>query len=74
MPQIGVANWDFTLDREGNPMLLEVNLKGAGVWVFEMAHGTGVFGENTADILKWLHFIKKVKPKDRKKYKFGNII
>ncbi len=54
IPQVGCINWDFTIDESGEPLLIEANLRGGGIWLFEMAHGTGPFGENTAEILKWI--------------------
>lgn len=72
MPQIGVINWDFTIDENKNPVLIEANINGGSIWLFEMAHGVGAFGENTGDILKWLKKMKKMSPKQRMKHLFGN--
>lgn len=71
VPQLGVINWDFTLNQDGNPVLIEANIMGGSIWLFEMAHGCGIFGEKTPEILRWLRKIKSVRPKDRKKFKFG---
>ena len=71
IPQIGVVNWDFTLNQNGEPVLIEANIMGGSVWLFEMAHGCGIFGERTPEILRWLRKIKNAKPKDRKKFRFG---
>lgn len=73
IPSIGVINWDMTIDEDGNPVLIESNVDGGGVWIFQMAHGKGVFGELTPEILNWLNLMKKTKYKDRNKYLFGNI-
>ena len=58
VPQIGCCNWDFTIDITGTPMLIEANMnngkQGGGIWLIEMAHGVGAFGDNTAEILQWL--------------------
>ena len=53
-PRIGVVNWDFTIDDENTPVLIEANLNGGSIWMTEMANGCGAFGDDTADILKWL--------------------
>ena len=71
IPQIGVVNWDFTIDAEGDPLLIEANLSGGGIWVFQMAHGKGVFGENTEEILQWISRMQRLKKEDRSKYRFG---
>ena len=72
MPQIGVINWDFTIDKDGNPVLIEANINGGSIWLFEMAHGVGAFGENTKDILKWLNKIKKMNSTQRMEHLFGS--
>lgn len=71
VPNIGVINWDMTIDEDGNPVLIEANINGGGIWVFQEAHGKGPFGEDTEEILQWLKFMKNVKYADRKKYLFG---
>lgn len=73
IPQLGCINWDFTLDFNGIPVLIEANCFGAGVWLFEMAHGKGVFGDKTPEILRWLRLMKKTKASERKKFAFGEI-
>ena len=72
IPQVGVINWDFTIDKEGNPVLIEANINGGSVWLFEMAHGVGAFGDKTADILKWLNKMNKISPNQRMKHLYGN--
>lgn len=69
--QIGCINWDFTIDKSGQPVLIEANFLGGGIWVFQMAHGCGVFGERTAEILKWIKVMKKTKNSERHKYSLG---
>lgn len=73
VPQIGVVNWDFTIDTDGEPILIEANLNGGSVWLPQMAHGVGAFGENTEEVLEWLRFMKKLKKKDRTFYVAGLI-
>ena len=73
MPQIGCVNWDFTIDENEIPVLIEANLKCGSIWLIEMAHGTGAFGENTAEILKWLNFMNHQNAENLKHYQFGRM-
>ena len=71
LPAIGVINWDMTLDESGQPVLIEANVNGGSIWLFQMAHGCGVFGERTLEILRWLHKMNETKYSDRAQYYFG---
>lgn len=75
IPQVGVVNWDFTIDENGEPLLIEANIndgKRAGsIWLSEMPHGRGPFGDNTKEVLRWLRMMKKLSKKERYKYQFG---
>jgi len=73
VPQIGVVNWDFTIDENGIPVLIEANIKGGSVWLPQMAHGVGAFGDRTEEVLQWLRFMKKLKPSERKAYVGGKM-
>lgn len=73
LAELGVINWDFTIDSNGEPVLIEANVNGGGIWIFQMAHGKGPFGENTPEILKWLSFMNRTKFEEREKYSFGKI-
>lgn len=73
LAELGVINWDFTIDSTGEPVLIEANVNGGGIWIFQIAHGKGPFGENTPEILKWLSFMNKTKFEEREKYSFGKI-
>ncbi len=73
LPQIGVINWDFTLNEEGRPVLIEVNLTSGGIWIFQMPHGRSAFGDRTEEILTWIGKMEKLPPHERRKYMFGNI-
>jgi hypothetical protein len=72
MPQIGISNWDLTIDPEGNIVLIEGNLQFGGVRLAQMACGLPAFGEHTAEMLQWLQKIKKMSPSERNKHAFGN--
>lgn len=66
LPQIGTYNWDFTIDENGEPVLIEANVNDGSIWLIEMAHGKGAFGDNTKDILKWIRKMKSLKISERK--------
>ena len=71
IPQIGVVNWDFTIDAAGDPVLIEANVQNGSVWLPQMAHGVGAFGHRTAEVLQWLRFMKKQKPCNRSRFVGG---
>lgn len=71
IPQVGCINWDFTIDEYGNPLLIEGNMHYGSIWLIEMAHGCGAFGQNTPDVLKWIRLCKKLPPKERINYAYG---
>lgn len=75
VPQIGCVNWDITLDKDGEPTLIEANMpngrQGGAIWLIEIAHGRGAFGENTAEVLRWLRWMKKQPYSSWEKYEFG---
>lgn len=73
MPQIGVINWDFTINDNGEPVLIEANLRNGSIWFIQMSHGKGIFGEKTAEVLQWMKQMKKCKATERYKYEFGKM-
>lgn len=72
LPTIGVINWDMTLDEEGNPVLIGANVNGGSIWLFQMAHGCGVFGDKTPEILRWIGKMDKLNYEDRQMHHFGD--
>ena len=73
IPQIGVINWDFTINQEGEPVLIEANVNGGSIWLIEMAHGCGVFGDKTEEILQWLKLMNATPETERYRYAFGKM-
>ena len=73
IPQVGVINWDFTIDSNGEPILIEANMNGGSIWLMEMAHGCGVFGDLAEEVLQWLRFVNTLPMTERKKYSFGKM-
>lgn len=49
----GFIGWDFIVDNDGNPKIMEYNLKGPGVLYYQYANGP-LFGKYTDDIVKIL--------------------
>ena len=63
IPQAGVINWDFTIDESGDPVLIEANIKNdnssGSIWLPQMAHGKGAFGNDIEKVLKYIKRAKK---------------
>lgn len=59
-PRVGCINWDLTLDENENVILIEANMRGGGIWLPQMAHGKGSFGDNTERILEIVRNNKKL--------------
>ncbi len=72
LPTVGVINWDMTINEAGTPILIEANVNGGGIWIFQMAHGKGVFEERTEEILRWIGKMDHLKYAIRKKHHFGD--
>ncbi len=73
VPQLGVYNWDFTINTDGDPVLIEANTEAGSIWMAQMSHGCGVFGDLTSDVLSWTGKMKRLKKSKRKEFAFGNI-
>ena len=54
VPQLGIISWDLTLGKNGEVILIESNIGGGSIWLAQIAHGCGIFEENTASILQYL--------------------
>ena len=54
VPQIGIVHWDFTIDHKGMPVLIEANMRYGGAWVIHIAHGIGIFRDDTIEILEYI--------------------
>ena len=70
IPQVSIVNWDFTINESGEPVLIEANMKNdvqsGSIWLPQMAHGKGAFGDNTAKVLKFISKTKKLPYSKRK--------
>lgn len=47
LPQIKMISWDWAIDTEDMPVLIEINISGQSVWFPQMLNGESVFGEYT---------------------------
>ena len=73
IPQVGCINWDFTINESGEPVLIEGNIGGGSIWLAEMAHGCGVFGERTPEVLRWVKLCESLPQSERYKYAHGRM-
>ena len=64
---------DFTINTDGDPVLIEANTEAGSIWMAQMSHGCGVFGDLTSDVLSWTGKMKRLKKSKRKEFAFGNI-
>lgn len=54
IPYLGLISWDLSLDRDGTPVLIEMNTTRQSAWFCQMVNGEPLFGENTAKILEMI--------------------
>lgn len=73
IPQVGIIQADYTIDGDGEPVLIELNLHDTSVQLIQRPLGKGTFGDMTPEILRWLRFMKKQKYEKRIKYAFGKL-
>uniref|UniRef100_UPI004055A4C7 sugar-transfer associated ATP-grasp domain-containing protein n=1 Tax=Acetatifactor sp. TaxID=1872090 RepID=UPI004055A4C7 len=74
IPQVGVVNWDLTIDEQGIPVLIEANMRSGSIWLPEMSHGKGAFGEHTEEVLRWIAQMKKLRLHQRESCGYGKVI
>ena len=72
IPQIGVVGWDFTIDKNGQPLLIEANIGTVMFYFCQMTLGIPAFGDRTAEVLQWICKMKQTPYDKRGQYKFGN--
>ena len=53
VPYQRLIGWDFTIDSNGEPVLIELNT-GSGVWGLQATNGRPLFGEFTTEIKEYL--------------------
>lgn len=47
MPQIKMISWDWAIDQNDVPVMIEINISGQSVWFPQMLNGEPIFGEHT---------------------------
>lgn len=47
IPQIKMISWDWAIDTNDTPVLIEINISGQSVWFPQMLNGEPIFGEHT---------------------------
>ena len=52
VPYLGLVSWDLSLDKNGIPVLIEMNTMRQSAWFCQMVNGEPLFGENTSKILE----------------------
>lgn len=67
MPHIGHAAWDFALDENNRPVMIEVNLMLPGIMMEQLTSTGSIFGDRTEEViqyaakrnngLKWSEFV-----------------
>lgn len=53
VPQFGVASWDFAIDEEGTPVLIEYNIGGGGIDIHQYNNGP-LYGDKTDQIIDYV--------------------
>ena len=56
---IGVISWDFTVDSNGEIVVIEANFRGQSVWFPQMLSGNTFFGDNTKSVLNMMNGRRK---------------
>jgi hypothetical protein len=52
IPYLGFVSWDFSIDQDGVPVLIEVNTYRQSAGICQRFTGKSLFGENTAKMLE----------------------
>ncbi|MBD5415547.1 MAG: hypothetical protein HDR46_04575 [Bacteroides sp.] len=53
MPHIGHAAWDFALDENEQPVMIEVNLMLPGILMEQLSSGHSIFGDRTEEVIQY---------------------
>lgn len=51
LPQFRLLSWDITIDEDGNPVIIEVNMH-SGQLDFHQLNNGPIFGDDTEEVLK----------------------
>lgn len=72
IPQLGLIYWDFTINTEDVPVLIECNVFNGTIYAIQMTLGVPAFGDHTAEVLQWIRKMKHTPYNKRADYAFGN--
>lgn len=53
-PNMGIISWDFMIDQNSNPSLIEANYMNQSIWFPQIVHAKPIFGENTEYMINLL--------------------
>lgn len=62
IPQLGVVNWDMTVNSHGGVVLVEANTRSGSIDMAQSTFGCGIFGDDTDAILEYLRDMRKLYP------------
>ena len=62
IPQLGVVNWDMTVNSNGGVVLVEANTRSGSIDMAQSTFGRGIFGDDTDAILEYLRDMRKLCP------------
>lgn len=51
IPSLTFIHWDVAVDFDGEPLIIEFNSNGGSIWLPQIAHGKGPFGDNAEQVL-----------------------
>lgn len=54
MPHIGHAAWDFAIDEDNNPLMIEVNLMLPGIILEQLSSGSSIFGDRIEEVILYV--------------------
>ena len=57
LPHQRLIGWDFGIDKDGEPVLIEVNI-GTGTWMLQLANGIPLFGDYSQEVKDYMDSIK----------------
>lgn len=60
LPQLGMISWDWSIDIDEKPIMVEMNISGQSVWFPQMLNGQAMFGEQTE------YFAHLIRDKEKK--------
>ena len=72
IPEIGMVYWDFTINQDGIPVLIECNIRNGTIYAIQMTHGVSCFGNKISEVLQWIRKMNNTPYEKRINYAWGN--